>query len=239
MKEMENLKFSPDGLITAVIQDQDNGEVLMVAYMNEEALRLTHQTGETHFYSRSRQKLWKKGETSGHTQKVSEICYDCDGDALVVKVEQKVAACHTGHRSCFYRVLGPEGPNRGQGGEKTAAVFDEKAVYQGRETREVLDRLYATMLERKRNPAPDSWTAKLLSGGPEKMGKKLAEEVVELAFAVREGERDQVVKEAADVLYHSWVLMVAAEVKPEEVYAELASRAGKSGLKEKAERKKK
>jgi len=106
---IKKLKFNDQGLIPAVIQDERDGKVLMLGYMNSEALTLTLETGEVNFYSRSRKKLWKKGESSGHIQKVKEILIDCDKDTLLIKVDQKIASCHEGYRSCFYRKLDSEG----------------------------------------------------------------------------------------------------------------------------------
>jgi len=105
MNIVNEIKYDANGLVPVIIQDYKNNEVLMVAYMNGESLKITLETGVTHFWSRSRQKLWKKGETSGHLQEVKEVLIDCDQDALIMKVDQKVAACHTGYRSCFYRKL--------------------------------------------------------------------------------------------------------------------------------------
>ena len=107
--DIDNLKFKDNGLMPVVIQDYKDQKVLMVAYMNKEALKLTLETGETHFYSRSRKKIWKKGETSGHVQKMKEILVDCDNDTLLIKVEQKTASCHEGYRSCFYRKIDSKG----------------------------------------------------------------------------------------------------------------------------------
>ncbi len=118
MKILSEIKFDRDGLVTAVIQDETNHEVLMVAYMNTEALQQTISTRRVCFWSRSRQKLWIKGETSGHTQTVKAIAVDCDGDALLIKVEQKVAACHTGYRSCFFREVTTGGESTRIIGEK-------------------------------------------------------------------------------------------------------------------------
>ena len=109
MKILSELKYDRDGLVAAIIQDVTNNEVLMLGYMNPEAIKETLATGRVCFWSRSRQKLWIKGETSGHTQTVKSIAVDCDGDALLIKVEQKVAACHTGYRSCFFREVSPDG----------------------------------------------------------------------------------------------------------------------------------
>ncbi|MBW1838813.1 MAG: phosphoribosyl-AMP cyclohydrolase [Deltaproteobacteria bacterium] len=124
MKFLDEIKFDNRGLVPAIIQDYKNGEILMLAYMNRESLQKTLSSGKTHFWSRSRQKLWLKGESSGHIQEVKEMFVDCDMDAVVFKVDQKVAACHTGYRSCFYRKL--EGEDFTVVGEK---VFEEGAVY--------------------------------------------------------------------------------------------------------------
>ena len=227
--DFSQLKFDSSGLIPAIVQDHSNGEVLMVAYMNREALEKTLETGLAHYFSRSRQKLWQKGESSGHVQRVREILYDCDGDALVVKADQKVAACHTGHRSCFYRALG-------RGEDIARTIFDEKEIYDGREEREVFDRLYAVIVDRKNNPEDDSYTSSLLAGGGEVIGKKVQEEGLELILATMAADRENVVREAADLIYHTWVLLAAASVRPEEVRKELAGRFGTGGLAEKAAR---
>ena len=124
MEIYDEIKFDESGLVPAVIQDWQNGEVLMVAYMNRDSLETTLKTGKTHFWSRSRQKFWMKGESSGHTQEVKEICIDCDADCLLIKVDQKVAACHTGFRSCFYRKW-----DNGKFTETGKKMFDEKDVY--------------------------------------------------------------------------------------------------------------
>ena len=124
MKVLEEIKYDAQGLVPVIVQDYRNNEVLMVAYMNSASLKMTLETGLTHFWSRSRQKYWKKGETSGHVQEVKEVLVDCDQDALVMKVDQKLAACHTGYRSCFYRKL--------QGDELVVflqKVFEEDEVY--------------------------------------------------------------------------------------------------------------
>ncbi len=126
MKILSELKYDSDGLVVAVIQDRDNDEVLMVGYMNTEAIKETLTTGRVCFWSRSRQKLWIKGETSGHTQTVKSVAVDCDGDALLIKVDQKVAACHAGYRSCFFREVSPDGESTDIVGEK---VFDADTVY--------------------------------------------------------------------------------------------------------------
>lgn len=124
MEIYDEIKFDENGLVPAVIQDWQNGEVLMVAYMNCDSLQTTLESGKTHFWSRSRQKFWMKGESSGHTQEVKEIFIDCDADCLLIKVDQKVAACHTGYRSCFYRCW-----NNGSFETKGVKVFNEEDIY--------------------------------------------------------------------------------------------------------------
>ncbi|MCK5218012.1 phosphoribosyl-AMP cyclohydrolase [bacterium] len=125
MKIPEGIKFDDQGLMVAIAQDVENGEVLMQAFMNEEALRLSLETGVAHYYSRSRKKLWKKGESSGHVQQVKEVRLDCDLDAVILKVHQIGGACHTGFRSCFYRVVNPDGSLREEGQK----VFNPGQVY--------------------------------------------------------------------------------------------------------------
>lgn len=126
MQILSELKFDRDGLVAAIIQDETNNQVLMLGYMNADAITATFNTGRVCFWSRSRQKLWIKGETSGHTQAVKSIAVDCDGDALLIKVEQKVAACHAGYRSCFFREVSPDGESTRVVGEK---VFEAESVY--------------------------------------------------------------------------------------------------------------
>ena len=227
--DLSQLKFDSDGLIPAIVQDADNGEVLMMAWMNGEALEKTVQTGLTHFFSRSRQKLWQKGESSGHVQVVVQVLYDCDADCVLVKAHQKVAACHTGHRSCFYRDL--------EGQEISEAVFDAAGVYGDKDSREAFDRLYGVIADRKKNPAEGSYTSELFSGGLDIIGGKVLEEAGELVEASREKGPDEVLREAADLIYHTWVLLAEAGVTPEDVRKELARREGTSGLEEKAGRK--
>ena len=124
MEILDKIKYDANGLVAAVMQDYENGEVLMVAYMNSESLKTTLETGKAHFWSRSRQKFWMKGESSGHTQEIKEVFIDCDGDCILFKIKQNVAACHTGFRSCFYRKW--EGEKLIETGEK---LFDEDDVY--------------------------------------------------------------------------------------------------------------
>jgi phosphoribosyl-ATP pyrophosphohydrolase/phosphoribosyl-AMP cyclohydrolase len=177
--------FDARGLVPCIVQDWRTGEVLTLAYMNAESLALTRETGEIHFYSRSRQELWHKGATSGHTQAVKAIRYDCDGDALLALVEPSGPACHTGERTCFHRgELEPEAPH------------------------EVLPVLERTIAGRAASKPEGSYTAALLAD-PALIGEKVQEEAEEVARAAREESDERVSEEAADVLYHLAVLLAS------------------------------
>jgi phosphoribosyl-ATP pyrophosphohydrolase/phosphoribosyl-AMP cyclohydrolase len=218
------LKFDEKGLIPAILQDWRDGTVLMVAYMNREALEKTLETGIAHFWSRSRKELWEKGATSGHRQRVREVFVDCDQDTLLITVTPDGPACHTGERACFFTRLSDLVASC-EGGAKTAGA-------QGG----VLDRLYETILERKRAPSPESYVASLLAAGQDKILKKVTEEAGEVVLASKGQKRDEIVHESADLLFHLLVALGYHEVPPAEVYQELARRFGQGGLKEKASR---
>jgi phosphoribosyl-ATP pyrophosphohydrolase/phosphoribosyl-AMP cyclohydrolase len=177
------IAFDERGLVPCIVQDWRTGEVLTLAYMNANSLRLTRETGETHFYSRSRQELWHKGATSGNTQRVKAIRYDCDGDALLALVEPAGPACHTGERTCFHRgELEPAAPH------------------------EALPMLERTIADRAATRPHNSYTATLLAH-PQLAGAKIQEEAEEVARAAREESDERVAEEAADVLYHLAVLL--------------------------------
>lgn len=197
------LKFDQAGLIPAIVQDLHTGRVLMLAYMNEESLNKTLASGETWFYSRSRQELWHKGASSGHTQTVKRIDYDCDGDALLVYVEQKGGACHTGATGCFYRTLTGEAVAVGQ---------------------QFLPELEQIIAERKFNRPPGSYVSKLLNGGLDRILKKVAEEAGEVIIAAKNADREELIYECGDLLFHLLVLLAAQEVSLGEVIAELKRR---------------
>lgn len=198
------VRFDRDGLVPAVVQDAGDGRVLMQAYMNAESLRLTLERGETWFWSRSRGELWHKGATSGHTQAVRALLLDCDGDSLLVRVDQTGVACHTGAPTCFFTAALPAP-------EPFAAITD----------------LVRTVSARAADADPgSSYTARLLAKGIDTVCKKVGEEATEVAIAAKGAEHDQVVYESADLLYHLAVLWQATGVDFEEVTAELASRRG-------------
>ena len=197
------IRFDERGLVPCVIQDWRTGEVLTLAYMNADALQLTRQTGEIHLYSRSRGELWRKGETSGNVQRVRQLRYDCDGDAVVALVEPVGPACHTGERSCFYRDLdGSADP-----APEAAAVAGEPAPA----AHEALDALARMLAERRRDRPEGSYTVALIDD-PDRIGAKVREEADEVARAAAGESDERVAEEAADLLYHLEVLLLARDV---------------------------
>ncbi|MFZ5863872.1 MAG: bifunctional phosphoribosyl-AMP cyclohydrolase/phosphoribosyl-ATP diphosphatase HisIE [Nitrospirota bacterium] len=209
--EIDNLwsavRFDTAGLIPAVVQERGSGRVLMLAYMNRESLERTLKSGFTHFFSRSRQTLWKKGETSGHTQRVANVWLDCDGDTLVVEVDQVGPACHTGSPTCFFRRVDGERliPDQEGGGA-------------------VLDRVYRVIQDRKAHPVEGSYVASLFAGGEDRILKKVAEEAGEVLLASKNGVRDQIVWETADLWFHTLVALGRHDIPPSAIYDELARR---------------
>ncbi len=197
------IRFDDRGLVPCVAQDWRTGEVLTLAYMNDEALRLTRETGEMHFFSRSRNELWRKGETSGNTQRVRQLRYDCDGDALVARVEPAGPACHTGQRSCFYRDL--------DGSADEAVDAPPVAGEPAPAPHEALAVLERTLAERAAERPEGSYTVELLDDAP-RIGSKLREEADEAARAAADEPDERVVEEAADLLYHLLVLLRSREL---------------------------
>jgi phosphoribosyl-ATP pyrophosphohydrolase/phosphoribosyl-AMP cyclohydrolase len=201
------LKYNDKGLIPTVVQDVNTKEVLMVAYMSDESLERTLEIGETVFYSRSRQELWHKGETSGNTQQVEEIYYDCDQDTLLILVEPAGPACHTGEVSCFYR--------------KMAENKDKKERY---EKDEIINMLYNLIKSRKNELPEDSYTTYLFEEGIDKILKKIGEESSEVIIAAKNEPQKELVYETADLIYHLMVLLVEKEVNLDQIEAELSDR---------------
>ncbi len=220
---MINIDWQKNPLIPAVVQDAQSGEVLMLAYMNEEAFKLSRQTGFAHYYSRSRKRLWKKGESSGHVQKIEKMLVDCDGDTLLLKVHQEGVACHTGRRSCFFTDL--------QTHQTISTPEVDTAATYG-----VIDTLYHTILERKNADPKSSYTAKLLQGKENSLLKKIVEEAGELCFAIKDNDEEEIVYETADLTYHVLVALGKKEITPDRIRQELARRFGMSGIEEKNSR---
>lgn len=208
-----SVKFGADGLIPAIIQDASDGAVLMAAFMNRESLALSLQTGRTWFYSRSRQRLWQKGETSGHHQYIREVLADCDRDALLIKVDQVGAACHEGYRSCFFRKLGPEG------GRQAAPAPVEPAP-----AGDILDALSAVIRERRLTLPENSYTTKLFRKGIDRIAQKVGEEAVEVVIAGKNRSRDDIINETADLVYHLLVLLTECDVSLDDIRTKLAER---------------
>lgn len=219
-KWLKEIKFNESGLIPAIIQDDTTGDILMMAYMNREALEKTVQTGITHFWSRSREKLWQKGETSGNIQRVKSIRLDCDQDALLVRVEQTRVACHTGRWSCFHQEL-----SDGQW-----ILVEEKATAQ---KAPIFDRIYRVILDRKAHPKEDSYVSSLLKMGKDRILKKIGEEAGELIIGSKNDQKAEIISEMADLWFHTLVLLGYHRITPQEIYQELDKRHGKSGLRKK------
>lgn len=187
----EQVRFDERGLVPCIAQDHASGEVLTLAYASEEALRLTVETGEVHFFSRSRDRIWRKGEESGHVLKLKQLRIDCDGDAIVALVEPTGPACHTGERSCFYREL--------EGAEPDPVAHEALAVLQ------------RTLRSRAAERPEGSYTVQLLDD-PKLIGEKVEEEAEEVVRAAREESDERVAEEAADLLYHLSVLLASRKV---------------------------
>jgi len=222
--DLSHLKFDKQGLIPAVIQDWRDGSLLMLAYMNPESIKLTLEKKTVHFWSRWRNRIWEKGETSGNKLMLKDIFVDCDGDTLLVKAEPLGPTCHTNEKTCFFMRLHEDGS---VDGIKTVDGFGGG----------ILDKLYQTIQDRKARPSAESYTSKLLQGGVDKVLKKVVEEAGEVALAAKGGKKEEIIYETADLLFHTLVALGFHDIKPEKVYKELAARFGTSGLKAKAQAK--
>jgi phosphoribosyl-AMP cyclohydrolase / phosphoribosyl-ATP pyrophosphohydrolase len=205
---LDTLRFDPAGLVPVVAQEAQTGALLMVAWANREALAQTLATGEAHYFSRSRQALWRKGESSGHQQRVREVRVDCDGDTVLYRVDQTGPACHTGAPTCFYRQVGPDG---------SMSEGDDPGAH-------LLTRLARIVAERARTRPPESYTTSLFERGLAKISQKVGEEAVETVVAAHAESDERLASEAADLLFHLLVLLEARGIGLEAVLAELARR---------------
>lgn len=201
-----DIRFDTQGLIPAVVQHARSGEVLMLGYMNAEALRLTRETGLVTFWSRSRQTIWRKGEQSGNVLRLVELRRDCDDDALLVLAEPAGPTCHTGERSCFHRNMA---------GELVTRTTPPGAI---------LARLADVVRARRAATPESSYTAKLLHGGVDRIGKKIGEEAAEVIIAAKNAAHAELAYELADLFYHSMVLMESQNLPAEAVWQELERR---------------
>lgn len=217
---LEDVAFNDAGLVAAIVQHVETGEVLMLGWMSREALERTLETGDVWFYSRSRESLWRKGETSGNTLTAREVRLDCDGDAVLVRATPAGPTCHTGATSCFFSPAGPDLDGVTDEGPSGGAIGD----------------LWRTLVDRRDGGGENSYTARLLARGVDRVGAKISEEADELVAALVDETDDRVISEAADLLYHVLVGLLARGLEPEAVYDELRRRSGTSGLDEKAGR---
>jgi len=221
---INNVDFDKqDGLIPVIAQDHITNEVLMLAYMNKEALELTLKTNFAHYFSRSKQRIWKKGESSNHTQEVQSISIDCDNDTVLLKIIQNGVACHTGRKSCFFTDL------------KTNVISSDIEV-DTTEAYGVIDTLYHTIQEKKNDDPKKSYTAKLLQGKENSMLKKIVEEAGEFTYAVKDNDTEEIIYEGADLMYHCLVALASKNISPDRIKQELTRRFGLSGIEEKNSR---
>ncbi|ADQ40959.1 phosphoribosyl-ATP diphosphatase [Caldicellulosiruptor acetigenus I77R1B] len=203
MIDISALKFDQNGLVPVVVQDSSTGEVLMLAYMNKEALELTIQTGYMHYFSRSRNKIWKKGETSGNVQKLKSLFLDCDGDTLLAIVEQTGVACHTGNKTCFF----------------TALEGDKKKI-----TTDIIFELMKTINDRKQNKVEGSYTCYLFEKGLDKILKKIGEEATEVVIGAKNGQKEEIIYEISDLMYHLSVLLAYFDLDWTDIFKSLEGR---------------
>lgn len=210
------LTFNEQGLLPVVIQDWLDGTVLMLGYMNQEALSRTVATKSVHFWSRSRQKLWEKGETSGHKLLVKDLFVDCDRDTILVKAQPTGPTCHTGERACFFSRLNEDELD---GKQKSSEAHGG-----------ILESVLRIIATRKASPQPGSYTSKLFEAGHDRILKKVAEEAGEVLIAAKGGKREEIVYEVADLLFHTLMILGYHDLSLHEVYEELGTRYGKSGL---------
>lgn len=220
---VDRVDWEKSELLPVIVQDVTTNEILMMAYMNREALELSLSTKIAHYFSRSKQRIWKKGESSGHTQAIHSFSIDCDNDTLLIKVTQEGVACHTGRKSCFFTEL--------ESGETNSEVeVDTTAAYG------VIDTLYHTIQERKSADPKTSWTAKLISKGDNTILKKVVEEAGEFSFAYKDNDEAKMIYEAADLTYHMLVALAVKNISPDRIKQELARRFDMSGIAEKDSR---
>ena len=221
---IEKIDFKKnDGLVPVVVQDSSTNDVLMLAYMDKEAVELTLSTNFAHYFSRSKQRIWKKGESSGHTQEVIDIFLDCDNDTILLKVIQKGVACHTGRPTCFFTNI------------KDSSIVSEVKVDTS-SAYGIVDTLYHTIQERKNADPSSSWTAKLLQGKQNSMLKKIVEEAGEFTFAIKDDDTNEIIYEGADLMYHCLVALASKDISPDRIKQELERRFGLSGIEEKNSR---
>lgn len=222
---IDSINWDKTPLIPVITQDSKNLGVLMLAYVNNEALSLSLQSGVAHYFSRSKNRIWKKGEESGNIQILKEIYIDCDSDAILFKVDQSGVACHTGNVSCFYKKIDFDGSVDFNKAQNIDLPYN------------VIDKLYHILQDRKTKDKDSSYTASLYAKGENTIGKKIVEEAAEFAFAIKDKRSDEIVYECADLIYHALVGLSYKDISPDRIMQELNRRFAMSGLEEKAQRK--
>ena len=211
--ELNEIKYDNDGLVPVIVQDFNNGRVLMLAYADQKAITETLRTSRSHFWSRSRKKIWMKGEESGHIQHIRGIYYDCDADTLLYMVVQEGVACHTGNETCFFRAI---------------SEAEELPPFLKNEQIDFIDKVFNVIEDRKRNPSADSYVSSLLTSDLGKVLKKIGEESTETVIAAMDGKKEEFIYEITDLWFHSLVLLSRLGLSPGDINRELERRFGKS-----------
>jgi len=231
---LSQIKFNKEGLIPIIIQDEMTRQVLMLAYMNKESLEKTLEEGRTCFYSRSRRKLWFKGNTSGNIQSVKKIVLDCDNDSLLILVEQKGVACHTGNYSCFFKEikggkikeikLEPSPSLQKEQAEKQKSLQGEGRRKQSKIDSEIINEIYQVIQNRKLNYQSNSYVCKLLANSEGLLPKKIGEEAAEVIIALKDKDKDAIIYEVADLWFHTLVALGSCNISPQDIFKELKQR---------------
>jgi len=231
---LNQIKFNKEGLIPTIIQDDKTRQVLMLAYMNRKSLKKTFEEGKTCFYSRSRRELWFKGDTSGNIQVVKKIILDCDNDTILILVEQKGVACHTGNYSCFFKEIksdkieeiniDPPGLLQKQQTERTESPQMESRGEQSEINSEIIKEIYQVIQDRKLNYKSDSYICKLLANSEGLLPKKIGEEAAEVIIALKDKDREPIIYEVADLWFHTLVALGSCNIFPQDIFKELKKR---------------
>ncbi len=231
---LDQIKFNKEGLIPAIIQDEKTEQVLMLAYMNRESLKKTLEKGRTCFYSRSRRKLWFKGDTSGNIQAVKKIILDCDNDTLLVVVGQKGVACHTGNYSCFFKEIKGDKieeikvvPSPLLQKEQAGRIKSLQGKSRGGQSEinsEIINEIYRVIQNRKSNYKSDSYVCKLLANSEDLLPKKIGEEATEVVIALKDKDKNAIIYEVADLWFHTLVALGNYNIEPQEIFKELKRR---------------
>lgn len=223
---LDTIDWERTPLVPTIAQDSKSKAILMLAYSSKDSLQKSIDTHLAHYFSRSKNRIWQKGEQSGNIQHIKAIRLDCDNDALLFEVEQKGVACHTGELSCFFKHFAPDSSPRTKPQAQPISAYH------------IIDRLYHIIESRKNESIETSYTAQLLHKGANTICKKIIEEAGELTFALKDSDKEAIIYESADVLYHLLVGLASQNIAPELVLNELERRLGTSGIAEKASRKK-